>query len=103
MINHGRMASAQDFFGQLWKEYALSDSRYMTADTMVLCMETMTVVCSRAALMGMLATLLANLPPLDVLIAALGPAVFCRRIFNFYAELPASSTPAGRLHESPLR
>lgn len=77
----------------------------MTADTMVLCMETMTVVCSltTAALMGMLATLLANLPPLDVLIAALGPAVFCRRIFNFYAELPASSTPAGRLHESPLR
>ncbi|KAF9883166.1 hypothetical protein FE257_003886, partial [Aspergillus nanangensis] len=44
MINHGRMASAQDLFGQLWKEYALSDSRYMTADTLVLCMETMTVL-----------------------------------------------------------
>lgn len=38
------MASAQDLFGQLWKEYALSDSRYMTSDTVVLCMETMTVV-----------------------------------------------------------
>jgi hypothetical protein len=38
------MASAQDLFGQLWKEYALSDSRYMTSDTLVLCMETMTVV-----------------------------------------------------------
>ncbi|KAE8150863.1 Emopamil-binding protein [Aspergillus avenaceus] len=44
IINHKSMASAQDFFGQLWKEYALSDSRYMTADTMVLCMETMTVL-----------------------------------------------------------
>ncbi|KAE8380632.1 Emopamil-binding protein [Aspergillus bertholletiae] len=44
MLNHNRMASAQDFFGQLWKEYALSDSRYMTADTMVLCMETITVL-----------------------------------------------------------
>jgi cholestenol delta-isomerase len=44
MINHDRMASAQDFFGQLWKEYALSDSRYMTSDTLVLCMETITVV-----------------------------------------------------------
>ncbi|GKZ30685.1 hypothetical protein AbraIFM66950_009934 [Aspergillus brasiliensis] len=43
MINHARMASAQDFFGQLWKEYALSDSRYMTSDTLVLCMETITV------------------------------------------------------------
>jgi cholestenol delta-isomerase len=44
MINHGRMGSAQDFFGQLWKEYALSDSRYLTSDTLVLCMETITVV-----------------------------------------------------------
>ncbi|KAL4941769.1 hypothetical protein BDV06DRAFT_175995 [Aspergillus oleicola] len=44
MLNHDRMASAQDFFGQLWKEYALSDSRYMAADTLVLCMETITVL-----------------------------------------------------------
>ncbi|KAI2791014.1 hypothetical protein POX_c03868 [Penicillium oxalicum] len=36
MINHQKMASAQDLFGQLWKEYALSDSRYMTSDTLVL-------------------------------------------------------------------
>jgi cholestenol delta-isomerase len=34
----------QDFFGQLWKEYALSDSRYMTSDPLVLCMESWTVV-----------------------------------------------------------
>lgn len=47
MIHHEQMASAQDFFGQMWKEYALSDSRYMTSDTLVLCMETMTVVCTR--------------------------------------------------------
>ncbi|KAL4917792.1 Emopamil-binding protein [Aspergillus aurantiobrunneus] len=44
MINHDRMASTQDFFGQLWKEYALSDSRYMSSDTLVLCMETITVI-----------------------------------------------------------
>lgn len=44
MIHHDHMAEAQDFLGQLWKEYALSDSRYMTSDTLVLCMETMTVV-----------------------------------------------------------
>ncbi|KAJ5491066.1 hypothetical protein N7539_002633 [Penicillium diatomitis] len=43
MVNHREMASAQDLFGQLWKEYALSDSRYMTSETLVLCMETMTV------------------------------------------------------------
>jgi len=44
MLHHDHMASAQDLFGQLWKEYALSDSRYMTSDTLVLCMETITVV-----------------------------------------------------------
>ena len=38
------MSSMQDFFGQLWKEYALSDSRYMTSDPLVLCMESLTVV-----------------------------------------------------------
>ncbi|KAI9932140.1 hypothetical protein MW887_009649 [Aspergillus wentii] len=43
IFNHDRMAPAQDFVGQLWKEYALSDSRYMTSDTLVLCLETITV------------------------------------------------------------
>jgi cholestenol delta-isomerase len=44
MLNHTRMAGMQDFFGQLWKEYALSDSRYMTSDTFVLVMESYTAV-----------------------------------------------------------
>jgi hypothetical protein len=39
------MGPAQDLFGQLWKEYALSDSRYLTSDPFVLCMETVTAVC----------------------------------------------------------
>lgn len=42
--NHTRMGGAQDLFGQLWKEYALSDSRYLTSDPFVLCMETITAV-----------------------------------------------------------
>jgi len=40
--NHSRMGGAHDLFGQLWKEYALSDSRYLTSDPFVLCMETIT-------------------------------------------------------------
>ena len=43
-LNHARMAGMQDLFGQLWKEYALSDSRYLTSDPFVLCMETVTAV-----------------------------------------------------------
>jgi len=41
-LNHARMGGMQDFFGQLWKEYSLSDSRYLTSDPFVLCMETVT-------------------------------------------------------------
>ncbi|KAJ5764894.1 hypothetical protein N7520_004453 [Penicillium odoratum] len=52
MLHHEHMASAQDLFGQLWKEYALSDSRYMTSDTLVLCMETMTVVSAHSPKLG---------------------------------------------------
>ncbi|KAG9243226.1 EBDP2, emopamil-binding protein [Calycina marina] len=41
-LNHFQMGPAQDLFGQLWKEYAFSDSRYLTSDPFVLCMETVT-------------------------------------------------------------
>lgn len=44
ITHHDRMGGAQNLVGQLWKEYALSDSRYMTSNTLVLCMETITVV-----------------------------------------------------------
>lgn len=42
--NHANMPGKQDFFGQLWKEYSFSDSRYLTSDPFVLCMETVTAV-----------------------------------------------------------
>ncbi|KAH8728131.1 Emopamil binding protein-domain-containing protein [Phaeosphaeriaceae sp. PMI808] len=41
-FNFRRMGGMQDLFGQLWKEYSLSDSRYLTQDAFVLCMETIT-------------------------------------------------------------
>ncbi|OJD35285.1 ebp domain-containing protein [Diplodia corticola] len=44
ILNHSRMPAAQDFFGQLWKEYAKSDSRYLAADPLVLTLETITVL-----------------------------------------------------------
>ena len=43
--NFRTIGGHQDLFGQLWKEYALSDSRYLTADSaFVLCMESITAV-----------------------------------------------------------
>ena len=44
--NHYRMPAMQDIFGQMWKEYSLSDSRYLTSDPFVLCMESITAVCA---------------------------------------------------------
>jgi cholestenol delta-isomerase len=43
--NFRHMGGMQDLFGQLWKEYSLSDSRYLTQDAFVLCMESVTAVC----------------------------------------------------------
>lgn len=43
-FNHASMPAMQDLFGQMWKEYSLSDSRYLTSDPFVLCMETVTAV-----------------------------------------------------------
>lgn len=42
--NFRDMASKNDIFGQLWKEYALSDSRYLTQDSFVMTMETVTAM-----------------------------------------------------------
>lgn len=38
------MGPAQDIFGQLWKEYAKSDSRYLVSDPFVVSIEMITVV-----------------------------------------------------------
>lgn len=45
VYNHEGLAGSRDLFAQLWKEYALSDSRYLTSDPFMLCVETITVVC----------------------------------------------------------
>ena len=42
--NHTNMGGLQTFFGQLWKEYALSDSRYLTGNVFVFCVEAITAV-----------------------------------------------------------
>ncbi|RMZ89485.1 hypothetical protein DV736_g3287, partial [Chaetothyriales sp. CBS 134916] len=44
VIHHLSMAGQMDLVGQLWKEYALSDSRYLTMDTFVLSIETITAL-----------------------------------------------------------
>ncbi|KAF4126199.1 cholestenol Delta-isomerase [Geosmithia morbida] len=43
--NFSRMPSRLDLFGQLWKEYSLSDSRYLTLDSFLVPMESVTALC----------------------------------------------------------
>jgi cholestenol Delta-isomerase len=42
--NYDRMPARTDLFGQLWKEYSLSDSRYLTQDSFVVTMEACTAI-----------------------------------------------------------
>lgn len=51
VYNFRAMGGLQDLFGQLWKEYALSDSRYLTKDPFVLCMEVITAVRLRLSIL----------------------------------------------------
>ncbi|KAK9788036.1 hypothetical protein AB5N19_12157 [Seiridium cardinale] len=43
--NNADMPARASLFGRLWKEYALSDRRYLTRDLFVVCMETVTAFC----------------------------------------------------------
>ncbi|KAK4169489.1 cholestenol delta-isomerase [Cladorrhinum sp. PSN259] len=41
---HEAIPESQSLFAQLWKEYSLSDSRYMSADPFMLCIESITMI-----------------------------------------------------------
>ncbi|TKX19313.1 putative emopamil binding protein 2 [Elsinoe australis] len=43
--NQHHLGSLNTLFGQMWKEYAYSDSRYLTHNAFVLCMESITAFC----------------------------------------------------------
>src|SRR5690554_6953453 len=44
-VYHETLAGDQSPLAQVWKEYALSDSRYLSSDSFVLIMERITAVC----------------------------------------------------------
>ncbi|KAL5002995.1 Emopamil-binding protein [Aspergillus recurvatus] len=45
VIYHETLAGSHELFGQLWKEYSLSDSRYLTSDSFLVSMEAVTAFC----------------------------------------------------------
>lgn len=44
MLDRATLSSKQNLFAQLWKEYAKSDSRYLSGDLLVLCTEGITMI-----------------------------------------------------------
>ncbi|KXJ97503.1 Emopamil binding protein-domain-containing protein [Microdochium bolleyi] len=61
VANHASLASSQHLFAQLWKEYALSDSRYLISDHFMLSVEAVTVlVLGPLCFAGALATALGS-------------------------------------------
>lgn len=90
------MGPAQDLFGQLWKEYALSDSRYLTSDAFVLCMETVTAV--RLLLFRLVLTL-----KLTTFLVHLGPNVLHYRSLHHNLTPTPSPSPDHRLRRTNIR
>ncbi|KAM0474382.1 hypothetical protein ACHAPX_007719 [Trichoderma viride] len=57
-IHHRKEISGMNtLFAQLWKEYALSDSRYLTSDVFTVCVETITTMCNCQLVWGPLSLL----------------------------------------------
>lgn len=44
VLHFADLGGSQHLIGQMWKEYGLSDSRYLTSNSFVLCMESLTAV-----------------------------------------------------------
>lgn len=44
ILHRTSISGKNTLFAQLWKEYTLSDSRYLTSDIFTVCVETITVV-----------------------------------------------------------
>jgi len=98
--NFRHMGGANDLFGQLWKEYALSDSRYLTQDAFVLCMETVTAVRtpgSRSTLSD------GHEPRLTTRTGLLGPWLLPHRLPHLHRPPAPLPGPARRLARPVLR
>jgi cholestenol Delta-isomerase len=52
VLNFKNLAGGNGIFGQLWKEYALGDSRYLIRDTQVLSLEALSVACYLVSVYG---------------------------------------------------
>lgn len=91
------MPGRQDLFGQLWKEYSHSDSRYLTSDPFVLCMETITAVSTQSH-----RTLLSK-HAAELFLGLLGPSLIPDSLPDCDGKPASPSAATGRLFGADLR
>lgn len=93
------MGPAQHIFGQLWKEYAKSDSRYLVSDSFVVSIETITVV-SRDCLA--VCKIDRSLNPFWR-IASLGPSMLLCGILDQHQPLAQTPSSSHHMRSSSIR
>lgn len=95
VLNFYSVASGQGLFAQLWKEYAYSDSRYLTQDPFVLVVEAITVVGDNLSRVSWLHA--------HLTLGLLGPAVFTHSLYDLDLSSDAVWHTTHRRHSSPVR
>lgn len=99
-VNFATLGSKQTLIGQMWKEYAFSDSRYLTRNSFVLCMETITAVLWGPGCVIVAAMIIRDHPlrfPLQCIVSAgqfYGDALYyATSLFDHYCEGVSYSRP----------
>ncbi|KKA28271.1 hypothetical protein TD95_001837 [Thielaviopsis punctulata] len=100
VLFHASIAGRQSLFAQLWKEYSLSDSRYLVSDPFMVCIETVTTLLwGPLSLAAAAATALrSRLKPLLVAGVAVGHLY---GVTLYYATCFAEHAFTGRSHSRP--
>ncbi|KAI1640197.1 Emopamil binding protein-domain-containing protein [Biscogniauxia mediterranea] len=100
VLNHDTVASSQNLLAQLWKEYALSDSRYLTSDFFMLSVESIT-----AAIWGPLCLLnaiaIVRSSPSRHVLRIMACMAHLYGVALYYATSLSEMYLAGRSHSRP--
>ncbi|KAI5868092.1 Emopamil binding protein-domain-containing protein [Durotheca rogersii] len=100
VLNHATVASSQDVLAQLWKEYALSDSRYLTSDPFMLSVEGITSLVWGPLCLLNAAAIVGRSPARHVLRIVVCVA-HLYGVALYYATSQADARLAGREHSRP--
>ncbi|KAM7183041.1 3-beta-hydroxysteroid-Delta(8),Delta(7)-isomerase [Rhypophila sp. PSN 637] len=100
VLNYKTLAGQQTLFAQLWKEYSLSDSRYLSQDLFVLTIESLTVV-TLGPLSLLTAYLLARGNDLAYLSQAVVSAMHLFSVALYYGMCFVSESVSGHGYSRP--